>query len=354
MVVAEKQFKQASLLKDREGLASLAPVIADTEDYSARYSKLIWSGSPDDPGDPGLLLRQDLYVDIFIETGVQLERVTRKQGIEEEKVRSLVARVVDEFMKDAQNDLVLLTQTLSLGPLIMTHLINDLILVLGFARSQGFGREDLLRLGLCAYLHDIGMVDFMDKLNFPARLSSREFVEIKQHPLRSLDIGSGILDDEMREAILDVHERENGQGYPRGKKAGEISPLAKIISVCDVYEALSHPRPFRREHSPFDAIKMVIQMKGHLIDEKVIKDLINFISIFPVGSLVRLNTGETALVTRSNWGMPTKSVVKVFLTPDMRPARNQRSVDLSRNNLVHIHEPLGITEQHKALQVLFP
>jgi hypothetical protein len=174
--------------------------------------------------------------------------------------------------------------------------------------------------------------------------------DIKQHPLRSAEIVRPIFSERIASVIMDVHERENGQGYPRGIPGAEINLWAKIIAVVDAFEALTHPRIFRPAYSPYEAIKMIIKKKDVLFDDMVVKRFIDFMSIYPVGSLVKLNSGEVAIVTAGSTASPTRPVVKVILNENKEVEEANTVIDLVEREFVYI---TGVVEPEKEKELLY-
>ncbi|MBU4333881.1 MAG: hypothetical protein KKD07_05525, partial [Candidatus Omnitrophica bacterium] len=170
---------------------------------------------------------------------------------------------------------------------------------------------------------------------------------IKKHPQRSIDMINNLFPERILNAILDVHENEDGSGYPNKKMGAEISYIAKIVSICDIFEALTHPRNFRNEFSPYEAIKMIIKKKDSFFDENILKKFVNYLSIYPIGSLIYLNTGEIAIVIGSNKGYPTRSIVKILLNANREAAKDEKFINLLDDKMVYICgpvEPKGVKE----------
>ncbi len=286
-----------------------------------------------------------------------------------EKIEHLLGRIVDIFINEPYNDLLLLAYSFSRQHYLSAHIANDVILTTGFARSLGFSREDMCAIALCAFTHDLGMVGSDNASQKGQQLSSEEINDIKQHPSRAAEIvrpvfsekiassmprPNGIRWEKIASVVLDVHERENGQGYPRGIPGVRIHLWAKIIAVCDAFEALVHPRVFRASYSPYEAIKIIIKKKDILFDDIVVKRFIDFLSIYPVGAFVYLNSGEIAMVLASSAGFPTRPKVMILVNENREIEGQGRVIDLAEKDFVYIANVLEPEKEKEILHFLNP
>ncbi len=139
------------------------------------------------------------------------------------------------------------------------------------------------------------------------------------------------------------HERENGSGYPNGIKNGEISEYARIVAIVDVYEALTHNRSYRKKFSPHEAIKELIA-KDSLFDPAILKVLIKKVGVYPISSLVELNSNEIGMVTMNNEGFPLRPVLQVLFDAKRNHLRNSRCVNLAKQFNLFIKKAINDEE----------
>ncbi len=149
-----------------------------------------------------------------------------------------------------------------------THSINVSIYTLSLGAFLGIEGEDLKALGMAAVLHDIGKskVNY-DIINKNGKLTEMEFEEMKTHPEQGhkIALNMGITDERILTGIRHHHEKLVGGGYPDGHTGNEISQFARIIGVCDVFDALTTKRSYKDPMTTFDSIKLMKEaMKGHL------------------------------------------------------------------------------------------
>jgi HD-GYP domain-containing protein (c-di-GMP phosphodiesterase class II) len=141
-------------------------------------------------------------------------------------------------------------------------------------------------------------------------------------------------------AIVARHEqeRQDGSGYPQGLKGDQIHEHAKVVGLADVYESLTHKRSYQKIRVPLDAVKEIVTTNRHMFPTRILKGLIQGLSTFPVGSLVRLNSKEIVRVVATNPAFPMRPVVEIIAGPKGERLASPRRVDLAQNSLVYITE----------------
>lgn len=183
------------------------------------------------------------------------------------------------------------------------HSINCAILALGLAHALEWPQGLTERAGLAALLHDLGNVNIDSSiLNKPERLSATEYQHIKTHT----SIGYELLKQEpgvhpdLALAALEHHERPDGLGYPEGKRADEINPISLLVAVVDVYDAVTSDRVYRPARSHHDALGILWRGRGRKFDRHMVETFIHFMGWVAPGTLVRLSSGDLAVVEETN------------------------------------------------------
>jgi len=177
-------------------------------------------------------------------------------------------------------------------------------------------------------------------VNKRGRLTDEEMSQIRRHPEVGVNILAPYRDrfPWLIRAVHQHHERENGQGYPLGITGGDIDEFAKIIGICDSYEAMTHHRPHRRALMLTESIKELVATKHDLFSPGVIKAFLQEISLYPVGSYVRLNNKNIGKVVATNENNPLKPVVSILYDDQGKRLATPRTVDLRAANVLNIEE----------------
>ena len=217
---------------------------------------------------------------------------------------------------------------------------NVCILALKIGMELGFSAVALGQLALAALLQDIGMARLPEEfLGRSGPLSAAERAALRQSPEEGARLlrASGLQYHWLAEGLLQVHERRDGSGYPRGLQGEGILEFAQIVGLADVYESLVHHRPFRRCLGPVQALKEILHRERAAFPDRILKALIRGLTTFPVGSLVRLNTGEIGRVVAKHPDFPLRPLVEVLLRQG-KPMDDPLLIDLSKNPLLHVQE----------------
>jgi HD-GYP domain-containing protein (c-di-GMP phosphodiesterase class II) len=225
---------------------------------------------------------------------------------------------------------------------VYCHAVNVAFISLELGRGMDYSAARLCELFCAAFLHDIGIVPYMELIGKRGALTPDEFSNVKEHPVKGLEILNklgGEFSPGIVEVITQEHERMDGSGYPKGLREGAIGEFAQIVALSDVYESLTHSRPHRLRHTPPKAVNEILNQKS-IFSVKVLKLLLERIGIFPVGTWVRLNTKETGIVSKNNQGLPLRPAVQVLFAENGSKLLQPKIVDLASNLLISVEECL--------------
>jgi putative nucleotidyltransferase with HDIG domain len=212
----------------------------------------------------------------------------------------------------------------------LNHSINVCILAISLGASLGLTADELRSLGLAALLYDIGKVRVPeDILNKPGPLTTEEWQTIKRHTDEGADLLKRVqlLDRMPMIVAYEHHQRHDLMGYPDAGGT-EQHLFSKIVAVCDAYDAMTTMRPFRREIRPDKAVAVLMQGREKAYDPAVVKALIAMLGIYPMGAIVVLDNGSTAVVYRVNNDDLLHPRVKVLIDPEGRWLETPEVVDL--------------------------
>ncbi|WP_392486692.1 HD-GYP domain-containing protein [Haloimpatiens sp. FM7315] len=195
------------------------------------------------------------------------------------------------------------------------HCLDTGIMATFLAMSLKISKEKVKELAIGAILHDVGKVKVPHKIiSKNGRLTDAEFDEIKKHPL----YGREILEKKFSSSkiilntVAQHHERVDGRGYPYGLKSNEISRYGKIAAICDVYDAVSSDRCYRRKFSPNEAYELILGGSGTAFDEDLVDTFKKTFSIYPLGCKLLLSNGIEGYVCSQNKEFPDRPIIRVF------------------------------------------
>ena len=213
------------------------------------------------------------------------------------------------------------------------HSVAVCALMIALARQLELDEEQTRAAGLAGLLHDLGkaMVPSV-VLNKPGKLTDEEFAIVKKHPelghealLNGSGAGAIALD-----VCLHHHEKVDGSGYPHGLKGDQITLFAKMGAVCDVYDAITSNRPYKAGWDPAESLRRMAEWaKGHF-DEAIFQAFVKSIGIYPIGSLIRLESGRLAVVLEQSEKSLLAPRVKVFFSTRSNARIRPEEIDLSR------------------------
>lgn len=283
----------------------------------------------------------DLYHRAEQQLTAAASSIQRQDGIDLRVFSDLATEISDSVGRDDQ----LVVQALAgpSGSTLVTNLVNVSILARKVGAGLGYYGQELHRLTLAGLVHDIGLFAVPPSIvTKSGRLTREERTLIEQHP----ELGYQLLHkqgpewDWLAQVVRQAHERWNGQGYPSRLKGRAISELAQIIGAVDVFDALVTPRPYRRRFFPHEAVRELLIAERTAFPREIVKALVEQLSAYPLGTLVRLTTGETGTVVRINSRYPLRPVVEITGGTGEAPGLEIRELDLSRAPLVSIIETL--------------
>ena len=255
-------------------------------------------------------------------------------AIEPSECAALVDDVVESI--DRHPDALLsLARLKSADEYTYMHSVAVCALMVSLGRQLGLNDDQCREAGMAGMLHDLGKAAMpQDVLNKPGKLTPEEFDIIKTHPRRGFEmlIEGAQVSDGVKDVCLHHHERYDGTGYP-DKLAGEnISLLARMGAVCDVYDAVTSDRPYKAGWDPAYALAQMATWKGHF-DTTVFQTFVKSVGIYPTGSLVRMRSGRLAVVIEQNAAALTKPRVKIFFSTKAGLPLERHVLDLAAANV---------------------
>jgi HD-GYP domain-containing protein (c-di-GMP phosphodiesterase class II) len=224
------------------------------------------------------------------------------KNIDSGRVKRVVNNMIDSIFRN-QDAMISLSRIRGYDEYTFVHSVDVCVLCLTLGRHLDFNRDKLQQIGIGALLHDTGKMKVPSHiLNKPGRLTPDEFEEIKKHPVYGSEIleSAGGIPEESKEVTLRHHERYNGKGYPYGLKAEEIGYFGQLAAITDVYDAVTSDRCYGKGILPYEGIRKIYEGAKEEFNQLFVERFIQCIGIYPVGTLVQLDTWEIGIVFSIN------------------------------------------------------
>ena len=231
------------------------------------------------------------------------------------------------------------------------HSVAVCILMIALARQLQMSEQQVKEAGIAGLMHDVGkMMICSSILDKAGKLTFEEFESMKNHPEEGLKIleTADCFSAEVMDVCLHHHEKVDGSGYPHALIGDQISLFARMGAVCDVYDAVTSERPYKKGWGPAHTIREMASWKGHF-DETVFRHFVKTVGIYPIGALVSLESGLLGVVIEQSGASLITPKVKVFLSMRSKKPIPHQIIDLAstdeHDKIIQIEsaEELGIT-----------
>ncbi len=256
------------------------------------------------------------------------------KAVNQEAAMQLVDDIAESVARN-EGALISLVRLKNKDDYTYMHSVAVCALMVALAKQLGLSEIETKRAGLAGLLHDIGKAGIPNEvLNKPGALTDEEFTLVKEHPQRghAMLIQGEVVDEVVLDVCLHHHEKVNGMGYPHKLKSDEISLFAKMGAVCDVYDAITSNRPYKAGWEPGVSLHRMAQWADHF-DDSVFKAFVKSVGIYPVGSMVKLQSGRLAVVIDQSPKSLLTPIVKVFFSTKSKSRIPVEVLDLSKSNI---------------------
>ncbi|MGQ9646613.1 MAG: HD-GYP domain-containing protein [Thermodesulfobacteriota bacterium] len=279
---------------------------------------------------------------IFFETiGTVKEVVTQIRGdqhVEVRKLKRLAQKMIHIIMED-ESILLGLTTIKNYDEYTYNHSVNVSIYALAMGRRLGFSRETLTELGLTALFHDFGKSKIpIEVLNKPSALDDMEWELMKKHPMAGVETvlnlkQLGEINPRMVIGIFDHHVKYNLTGYPTLYHKKEVSLFGRILQIVDAYDAMTTPRVYKKVPFTLEQTLAIMQKdSGIHFDPVLVKIFVSLVGVFPIGSLVLLDSGDVGVVFKANADPKWIERPQVLLLGKEGEEEERRLIDLSETD----------------------
>ena len=251
-------------------------------------------------------MAKNIYFKTLSVASEVMDSVKLKNTISIKKAKRLVQSMVD-LMLEEESTLLGLTTLRAYDEYTYNHSVNVSILSIAMGQRLGYQRRDLGELGMATLFHDIGKIELpVDILNKPTEFTPEEWQIIRRHPVhgvKTLLKLKGLQEQAIRMvmASFEHHLNYDLSGYPKLAKQRRVSLYGRIASIADCYDALTSSRVYNRNpFIPDKALSFMMKKSNTAFDPILLKIFINVVGIYPVGTLVLLNTRQLGVVTKAH------------------------------------------------------
>jgi len=297
--------------------------------------------------------------DIYAESAAFIDEVLdwaqTGKVLDGRRLREAVSNITDCIVRNP-DALLLVSRLRGKGTYTLSHTLDVSIYMAVFGRFLQLPREDIELLGLVGLLQDVGKVKLPNALiEKKGPLTPEEFELAKTHVAHTVAQlrETPDLPPSLPGLAALHHERLDGSGYPKGLQGEEIPLYGSIAAITDTFDALTKSRPYAGEIAPSNALGVLHKARGTQFHDALVEQFIQCVGIFPVGSVVELNTGEIGIVIAQNLVRRLKPRVMVVLDAQGLPMRPQKILDLVKEPMATADEPYRIrrTLEHSKISL---
>jgi HD-GYP domain-containing protein (c-di-GMP phosphodiesterase class II) len=259
-----------------------------------------------------------------------MEEIRFGKPIKTEQAENVVDKMVDSIFRN-QDALISLGRIKKTDEYTYLHSMSVCVLMISFGKHLGFDTRQLKEIGIGAMLHDVGKMKVpMEVLNNPNPLNEEEYNLMKEHVVHSrllLQQTKGISDISILLASQH-HERIDGNGYPDGLKGDEISLYGQTAAIADVYDAMTSQRCYQKKFEPTEVLRKLFEW-DQIYNQELVQKFIKCIGIYPVGSLVRLDSGLLGIILNHGEKSLLHPLVRIIFDTNKDQFLSPYDIDLS-------------------------
>ena len=255
----------------------------------------------------------EIYDNAAQEINAMFDCVKKNEPANAPAINELATEITNSIIRN-EYAMTLLTRIRSQSTYQWEHAVNCSILLCGFSLYLGIKKETAQQIALGGMLKDIGMAKVPPGIiNNPGKITDFDMKAVKKHVQWGLEANKkdGMNNKVITDMVVNHHERLDGSGYPRGIKKNNLSKLARMTAIVDVYDAFTGDKPHKQGEQPLVALRYLMSKK-HLFDQELVQKFIKYLGVHPVGTIVKLNNDRLAIVMQGNRTNPIKPIVKIF------------------------------------------
>jgi HD-GYP domain-containing protein (c-di-GMP phosphodiesterase class II) len=261
-----------------------------------------------------------------------LDHIRNGGSISMPELQVITGELVDSVLRNS-TAMALLMRMQQQDDYTSSHSLETAVWALVFGRHLGLDKESLNAVGLGGMLLDVGKTKIpVELLHKKDTLTDAERAYLRTHVDLGLQIlrEQGGVDSRVMDMVATHHERFDGSGYPRGWKGNQIPVFGRIGGIADSYAAMTSDRPYASAISSYDAMREFKSLSDKQFQAEMVEQFIQAIGIFPVGTLVELNTGEVGVVLKEHQSDRLRPEVAIILDSDKQPLQDFEVIDLQK------------------------
>ncbi|MGZ8241084.1 MAG: HD-GYP domain-containing protein [Methylobacter sp.] len=261
-----------------------------------------------------------------------MEKIAKGGDIDSKLAREAVASCINSVLH-SPDAMLWMTQLKNRDKYTAQHSLNVCILSIVLGRHLNLSEIALHNVGLCGMMHDMGkMLIPLEILNKPGKLDPDEMQIMQAHTTLGYELLKSSQD--MYPGAIDValihHERLDGKGYPRQIPPGSISYFAKIVSIVDIYDAITSDRVYQKGRTHLEATNILTNISGSQLDPMLVIKFIESLGVYPPGCIVAMTNGSIGIVVEVNEKIKLRPKIILLLDEDKNPVQEEKVIDLSK------------------------
>jgi HD-GYP domain-containing protein (c-di-GMP phosphodiesterase class II) len=254
------------------------------------------------------------------------------RGVDAARLEPIVSKMIESVMRNP-DALVPLARLKQMDAYATNHAVATSALIIALGQQQGFSEPELEKMALGTLVKDIGQSAIDARLmGKPGSLSRAEFSVVQSHVEEGLSVleATSRLPELSIAVVLEHHERYDGSGYPYRMAGEEISAAGRMAAIVDAYDAMTSDRPYRPAIAPSFALRQLFEEGERHFDPTLVAAFVRTLGVFPVGTLVLLESGHLAVVDEVNHENSLTPIVRVIFHTGRQQYVTPVRVDLSR------------------------
>jgi len=346
-MIAEPVFSEQGNMLLKEGVVInqhvLDKLLIHEIDYVYIFDALMQGIEPTSLVDEEKLQESVTVVKNVFDDVLHNERMGVKASLSKKDVK-LVKAVVEDLIKElesAENILYTVVDLIGTDAYTYKHSVNVTVLSIIVSRALGYEQIDIKNIAMGALLHDIGKVRVEPELILkPGKLTFEERQRVELHPSYGYELLEAIegLSYTTKQIILLHHEKIDGSGYPYGLRGIEIPEYVRIVTVCDMYDAMTTDRVYRNKMPIYRALDILMAEAIYRIDPIIYSILLDNIAVYPVGTGIILSDGRVGVVVDYRHKNPARPIVRVLNTSLNSDNINIEHIDLEKSQVLFIED----------------